>query len=150
MDRATTHFNKDFSIIFEKYKSHYILIPPGLTRYLQPLDVAVNKSFKNSMKSSDCEFRLKNNNNTCPSDNIIITHVVNDWYDNEKIKKEIIIRSFKKTGISLKKNGEENDQIDNPTKFTDDLLIPNEINLFDIDKNDAYELFKCPKYNDAS
>lgn len=47
-------------------------------------------------------------------------------------------------------NGEENDQIDIPNKFTDDLPIPNEINLSYIDKNDAYELFKCSKYNDSS
>lgn len=47
-------------------------------------------------------------------------------------------------------NREENDQKDIPSKFIDDLPIPNEINLSDIDKNDEYELFKCSKYNDAS
>lgn len=82
-DRATTHFNKDLSTIFEKYKNLDILIPPGLTHYLQPLDVAVNKPFKNSMKSSDCEFRLKNNNNSCPRDDIIITYVVNNRFKDE-------------------------------------------------------------------
>ena len=64
------------------------------------------------------------------------------------MKKETIIRSFKKTVISIK-IGEENNQIYILSKFTDDLPIPNDINISDINKNDEYELFKRSKYNDT-
>ena len=49
------------------------------------------------------------------------------------MKKEIIIRSFKKTVISIK-IGEENNQIYILSKFTDDLPIPKDINISDIIK----------------
>ena len=39
LDRATTHFSSDLNERFKKYESHFVLIPPELTRYLQPLDV---------------------------------------------------------------------------------------------------------------
>jgi len=48
---------------------------------------------------------------------IIITHIVNNCYDNQTISKETIISSFKKTDISIKMNGKENNQIDIPSKF---------------------------------
>ena len=50
LDRATTHFSSDLNERFKKYESHFVLIPPGLTRYLQPFDMAVNKPFKDAMK----------------------------------------------------------------------------------------------------
>ena len=150
MDRATTYFNNDLSNIFEKYKSRYILIPPGIAQYLQPLDLTINKPFKNVMKTSDDEFRLKNNNNSCPSDDIIIVHELNNWYDDQKIKKETIIKSFRKTGISIKMNGEENNQICIPSKFSNNLSIPNKIYFSGRDKNYEYEIFKCSKYNDTT
>ena len=76
IDRATTHFCNYLNSLFKKYDSHYLLIPRRLTRYLQPLDVAINKSFKQAMKKSDCEFRINYENKICPNDDEIIKHVV--------------------------------------------------------------------------
>ena len=95
MDKATTHFCKDLNYILKKYYSYFILIPPGLTRNLQPFDVVINKPFKHAMKKSDWEFRLKYDNKIHLSDDEIIKHVVLNWYDDKIIKKETFIRAFK-------------------------------------------------------
>ena len=47
-------------------------------------------------------------------------------------------------------NGEENDQIDIRSIFTDDLIIPKDFNLSFIDKNGENVIFKWIKYNDDS
>ena len=46
MDRATTQYDENLVERFKKYNEEYILIPPGLTRYVQPLDVCLNASLK--------------------------------------------------------------------------------------------------------
>ena len=111
IDRTTTHFSNDLNERFKKYSSHYVLIPPGLTRYLQPLDVAINKPFKDAMKKSDSNFRLKSMNQKIPDEEEIISQVVKNWYDKEIIKKDLIIKSFKRTGISILMDGTENNLV---------------------------------------
>ena len=46
IDRATTHYDKNLSKLFKDNNSSFILIPPGLTRYIQPLDVSINDPLK--------------------------------------------------------------------------------------------------------
>ena len=49
MDSVTTHLSQLILDLFKGNKSNYILIPPGATRYLQPLDLSINKPFKDNM-----------------------------------------------------------------------------------------------------
>ena len=150
LDRATTHFSSDLNERFKKYESHFVLIPPGLTRYLQPLDVAVNKPFKDAMKNSDCKFRLKTNNNKLPDEEEIISQVVENWFDNNIIKKDTIIKSFKRTGISILMNGSENNLVNLPEFLSDELPIPNDININEKIDNFKDELFITSKYDDPN
>ena len=108
LDRVTSHYDDDLVNIFKKNNSKYILIPPRLTRYLQPLDVSINKPFKQYMHHFDIDFRIKNQNTKKPSYNDIIEAVVNIWYDEKIITQNEIIKSFKVTGISNKLDGSEN------------------------------------------
>ena len=58
MDRATTHFSKDLNSIFKTFNSLFLHITLGLTRYLQPLDVVINKPFKDLILKKICRFNF--------------------------------------------------------------------------------------------
>ena len=62
MDCVISHFSIEISNIYEKYDSKFMLILPGLTYVLQPLDTYVNKSFKANVRSEYHNRLLKNKN----------------------------------------------------------------------------------------
>lgn len=68
IDRATIHFLKDLNLLFKSFDSHFLLISPGLTRYLQPPDMAINKPVKHTMKNLDCQFRIQTEKQLSPTD----------------------------------------------------------------------------------
>ena len=59
MDRAGSHFSDDISETFKIENCKYILIPAGMTRFLQPLDVCINKPFKDAFRKSYTDFEKK-------------------------------------------------------------------------------------------
>ena len=72
MDRATSHYSVSLIKIFINNNSIYILISPGLTRFLQPLDVSINFPFKTYLKQEYINFNLfKFNNEKATYDDII-------------------------------------------------------------------------------
>ena len=52
MDLVTIHLSQHILDLFKENKSNYVLIPPGATRYLQPLDLSINKPFKDNMRKN--------------------------------------------------------------------------------------------------
>ena len=76
------------------------MIPPGLTRYVQPLDVSINKPFKSEIHNKYTQFQIKTLNCQKTTHNDIIEFVDDAWENSEIITKEIIIKSFKICGIS--------------------------------------------------
>ena len=62
MDRATTHYDISIEQLFKKNKSIFVLVLPGQTCFLQPLDVAITKKIKQFLKHEDALFRLETNN----------------------------------------------------------------------------------------
>ena len=121
MDKAPSHIEKNIIKDLKEKKIIYSLIPEGMTRFLQPLDIGVNKIFKNYMKEEYIRYisNIMNNNiedieykynyskeitNLSKPDierGNIIKWVHKIWYDDELIKPSSIINSFKKSGISL-------------------------------------------------
>ena len=73
------------------------------------------------MKTSDCEFKLKFMNQKVPDEEEIISRVVKYWNDKEIIKKVLIIRSFKRTGISILMDGTENNLVNIPEYLSEEL-----------------------------
>ena len=131
-DRATTHFDNSINKLFENHNSKFVLVPPGQTGYLQPLDTAINKSIKQFVKQEDTLFRVKTGNTRPPNEDEIIDMFVKLWYDETKIRKETIIKSFKMTGISTKLDGSDTNEISIPEIILDEILDPNEY----IDQNE--------------
>lgn len=43
MDRVWSHFSEEIDNLFKENDANYVLIPPGMTSVLQPLDIYVNK-----------------------------------------------------------------------------------------------------------
>ena len=48
-DRARSHFSERINDLFKYNSSKFSLIPPGQAKYVQPLDVSINKPFKAAM-----------------------------------------------------------------------------------------------------
>ena len=100
-------------------QTQFVYIPSGLTPYLQPLDIGINKPFKARIKNSYLKFQIssidKNNSLIMNKANKVsktdmISFVSNAWWDEKDgIKSDFIINSFKKSGITLRMDGSEND-----------------------------------------
>ena len=66
-DRAKSHFSDRINYLFKKNNVNYALIPLGQTSCLQPLDVSINKPFKDYIRDKFLEFQLKNKSSRPPS-----------------------------------------------------------------------------------
>ena len=143
MDRATTHFDSSINNLFEKYKSKFVLVPPGQTCFLQPLDVAINKQIKQFMKQEDTLFRIRTKNMRPPNENEIIDMFLKIWYDDSRVRKNTIIKSFKMTGISTKMDGSDKNEIELPEILIDEIPDPKtfiEENNSIMDDSDVIEM----------
>ena len=124
----------------------YKLIPPGLTSSCKPLDISINKPFKDHIKQKYRDFVLPIKI-LKPTPDYIIKWVSEVWWS-DHISENIIKNSFKKAGLNLKLNGSE-DLAFNWPKQSDMILIEdlpslkknNEINSFNYNfiKNDESE-----------
>ena len=76
------------------------------------------------MRAADTNLRIKNKNIHPPSENDIIDNFSDVWYN--KIKRESIISSFKKTGISVKMDVSENHLVNIPEIILENFNNPEE------------------------
>ena len=139
MDRATTHYEENLVERFQKYNADFILIPPGLTRYVQPLDVCVNAPFKKKLQHWNIDFAIDNKNEKKPKEDDIINAIYNIWYTECNFPKDVIAKSFKITGISSNLDGSEDNQIIHHHEICDEIISPTEININD---NEFDEIIK--------
>ena len=100
-----------------KYKTELVNVPPGCTSRVQPLDVSVNKPFKEEVKRQH-EKRMSENLQLYTESKlsawqrrVLLTKWVAEARKEINRNKETVFRSFKKCGISLTLDGKENDEI---------------------------------------
>ena len=112
MDKASSHINED---IIEKCTGQFCdvsILPSGCTSILQPLDISINKPFKNSLKEKYIRYCIDKGvvfSKVGKED--IINWVGDIWYSDKIINKELIKNSFKVCGLSNKIDGSEDDLI---------------------------------------
>ena len=93
MEQATSHVNNDIINYLENNKVSYIIIP-GFTRFLQSLDVSINKPFKMALKKECLNLQQHKLEEVCENkfniNNEDIIKMVSDvWYNESDIKKEL-------------------------------------------------------------
>ena len=161
-DKAPSHLTEEVINLFAKYNCFYRLIPAGLTSYCQPLDISINKPFKDLLKLKYREFCISNKNIIKPTPEDMVNWVSSIWYS-DKINNESISYSFKKGGIILSNDGSE-DIIFQWPKTPDMTLIEdipqlkneNNFNVLNLNteeqENDSEEdiLFDYERYNISS
>ena len=128
LDKALSHIDNDILEKFRLYKTHYVYIPGGLTRYLQPLDIGINKVFKSVVKNeySKIELFQKENIKDLLKSKIIdmkqrseqiINLIYKVWEDNNNIKKDIITNSFFRSSITFSMSGIDDGKFNFPEKI---------------------------------
>ena len=108
IDQATSHITSNVLNFLKGPNRDITYIPGGLTRFLQPLDVVINKPFKENLRELYISHCINNGeNNIKISRSKMIDFICTIWYDMNKITKDMIYNSFRATGIANKINHSE-------------------------------------------
>ena len=117
MDNCLFIYNKTPMIITDEIRNLYnsgnkqlIKILNGLTSKIQPFFVSINYSFNNAVRNKFINNIINNNNdiNHIKVSKIEVINWINEvWYDYNIIKKNMIFKSFKETGIRFNLNGSD-------------------------------------------
>lgn len=114
-DAFRAHHTDKVKVRCREMKTSVALIPGGLTSLLQPLDVCLNKPFKDRLRAkwiewmSSSDAAVTKGNNLKKVDIVTIAEWVKEaWLD---IPSDMIVRSFKKCSISNAMDGSEDDAI---------------------------------------
>ena len=120
-DQFRAHLCDSVKTELKELNTSQAVIPGGCTSLLQPLDVCINKPFKDHLRTYWNQWMMEGDHEYTKGGaqkkaDLISTvkWVINAW---SAISPEIIIKSFKKTGISNEMNGEEDDML------YDDILV---------------------------
>ncbi|CAL4062438.1 unnamed protein product, partial [Meganyctiphanes norvegica] len=120
-DQFRAHKTETVKNNLKRIKTDLAVIPGGLTCQLQPLDVCINKPFKAFMKDEWNKWMMLEDFDVTatgrrkrPTIAQVCQWVKKSW---DQVKEEIIIKSFKKCGISNALDGTEDDAI-----FEDNLM----------------------------
>ena len=96
MDRAKSHLTEDIFSLFKQNNSIYRLISPRLNSYCQPLDLSINKPFKDALKLKYRNFYIEFKNTKKPKPEDMITWISEVWWS-DNINPVTIQHSFKKS-----------------------------------------------------
>lgn len=96
--------------------THRVLVPPSCTPIVQPLDVSINKAYKQHFRAIHDRWRLSQTSFERPTKQMVANWVVAAW---NRVPKELVEKSFKVCGISNNLNGLEESSVSiNVTRMT--------------------------------
>ena len=114
-DMFRAHITDEVKGEVARMKTDMCVIPGGLTSVLQPLDVCINKPFKDSMRqlwtdwmASDEVKTTKGGNLMKPDIEVVCAWVKNAWDD---IPADMVKQAFLKCGISNSMDGSQDDAV---------------------------------------
>lgn len=113
LDAFRCHKTEKTKKLLKKKKTTPAIIPGGMTSILQPLDVSINKPMKNSLRRKWNEWMLNGDHSYTkgglrrkPELPTICQWILDSWME---LPKKIIVKAFKKCGISNAMDGTEDD-----------------------------------------
>ena len=126
-DSFRAHLSKPIRCTLQSLNTECVVIPGGMTSMLQPLDVSINKPFKDRMRAKWQEWMLAGEHTFTARGRIhkvdldeICRWISDAWED---IPPEMIQKSFRKCCITNALDGTEDDEIweeeDNSDPFED-------------------------------
>ena len=131
LDSFEAHKTEQVKRSFKSKNTDLAVIPGGLTSVLQPLDVCLNKPFKDRVRQKWMTWMAEGiqeltagERQKKPSEELMCQWIVEAWRD---IPREMVAKSFKKCGITNSLDGcEDNfvfDSSDDESMEADDSLV---------------------------
>ncbi|XP_062829050.1 pogo transposable element with KRAB domain isoform X2 [Anolis carolinensis] len=134
-DMFRAHTSDDIKKLAESSQVTLAVVPGGLTSVLQPLDVCLNKAFKDRLRKmwhewmSSGQGRLKKVGNVMKPDIKLIANWVRDAW--EEIPEDMVQHAFRKCGISNSMDdSEESALYENNSSDGDDCEISDDDNVY--------------------
>ena len=114
-DSFSAHLGDSAKQLLKGNRSTQAVIPGGLTSLVQPLDVCLNKPFKNRLREKWTQWMINIGKTFTPAGNMRAASLttVCEWVKDtwQNIPSERVVRSFKKCGISNAMDGTEDDML---------------------------------------
>lgn len=114
-DMFEAHVTESVKTALTRENTNLAVIPSGLTSILQPLDVSLNKPFKDGVRKRWMEWMAEGvheftatGRQKKPSEELILSWIAGAWQD---ISEEMIESSFLKCGITNNLDGSEDDLV---------------------------------------
>lgn len=160
-NRKGAVFKKPSMLVWDSFQAHLTeavkekcrqlntavaVIPGGLTSILQPLDVCLNKSFKDRLRQKWIQWMASEDKPLTKGGNLkkVEIETVAQWVKESwsEVSSEIISRSFKKCCISNSMDGSEDyfayEEDDDQSGFDEDDVLHPDVQMT---QNEFYELF---------
>lgn len=150
LDSMAAHREKSVQELINKVGYNIAVIPGGLTKKLQPLDIAVNHSFKCHVRAEWANWMTSGNHTFTASGhqrratyNEVCNWVINAW---NKITSQTIINGFRKANICF---SHSEVQSDSDSSF-DDEDFSNNISYMNISESELQNLIDNTHVDDNS